>query len=162
MDGQSPGKKQMNIKVVRLDGTPASIGNFLMRWLLRIVEIQLAQGMVAIIAIAMNGKGQRLGDMAAGTTVVKVVKQQEVTAAEIFTLAGDGYVPQFPAVVMLSDRDAELIQQTLEVYRRHNNPEPARIVTEKVKARLGVQTDMTFEAFLTTILKDYSQLTAGK
>jgi uncharacterized RDD family membrane protein YckC len=162
MDGQSPGKRQMKIKVVRTDGTPATIGNYLLRWLLRLVEVQAAQGMIAVITIAWNGRGQRLGDIAAGTTVVKLVKQKDVTAAEIFTLATEDYVPQFPGVVMLSDRDAELIQQALEVYRRHDNLQPAMIVTEKIKTRLGIQTDMTFEAFLTTILKDYSQLTAGK
>jgi uncharacterized RDD family membrane protein YckC len=162
MDGQSPGKRQMKIKVVRTDGTPATIGNYLLRWLLRLVEVQTAQGMIAVITIAWNGRGQRLGDIAAGTTVVKLVKQKDVTAAEIFTLATDDYVPQFPGVIMLSDRDAELIQQALEVYRRHDNLQPAMIVTEKIKTRLGIQTDMTFEAFLTTILKDYSQLTAGK
>jgi uncharacterized RDD family membrane protein YckC len=162
MDGQSPGKRQMKIKVVRTDGTPATIGNYLLRWLLRLIEVQAAQGMIAVITIAWNGRGQRLGDIAAGTTVVKLVRQKDVTAAEIFTLATDDYVPQFPGVTMLSDRDAELIQQALEVYRRHDNLQPAMIVTEKIKTRLGIQTDMTFEAFLTTILKDYSQLTAGK
>ncbi|MBT1706673.1 RDD family protein [Fulvivirgaceae bacterium PWU5] len=162
MDGQSPGKRQMKIKVVRTDGTPATIGNYLLRWLLRLIEVQAAQGMIAVITIAWNGRGQRLGDIAAGTTVVKLVKQKDVTAAEIFTLATEDYVPQFPGVIMLSDRDAELIQQALEVYRRHDNLQPAMIVTEKIKTRLGIQTDMTFEAFLTTILKDYSQLTAGK
>jgi uncharacterized RDD family membrane protein YckC len=162
MDGQSPGKRQMKIKVVRTDGTPATMGNFLLRWLLRLVEVQAAQGMIAIITIAWNGRGQRLGDIAASTTVVKLVKQQDVTAAEIFTLATEDYVPQFPNVTILTDRDAELIQQALEVYRKHDNLRPAMIVTEKIKTRLGIQTDMTFEAFLTTILKDYSQLTAGK
>lgn len=162
MDGQSPGKRQMKIKVVRTDGTPATMGNFLLRWLLRLIEVQAAQGMIAIITIAWNGRGQRLGDIAAGTTVVKLVKQQDVTAAEIFTLAAEDYVPRFPGVAMLTDRDAELIQQALEVYRRHDNLQPVMIVTEKIKTRLGIQTDMTFETFLTTILKDYSQLTAGK
>jgi uncharacterized RDD family membrane protein YckC len=162
MSGQSPGKRQMKIKVVRVDGTPATVGNFLMRWLLRIIEVQIMQGMIAIITIAMNGKGQRLGDIAAGTTVVKLVPQEAVTAQEVFTLAGDDYEPQFPSVVMLSDRDVELIQQALEVYRKHDSLRPVMLLTEKVKTKLGIQTDMTFENFLTTVLKDYSKLTSGK
>lgn len=162
MSGQSPGKRQMKIKVVRVDGTPATVGNFLMRWLLRIIEVQIMQGMIAIITIAMNGKGQRLGDIAAGTTVVKLVPQEAVTAQEVFTLTNDDYEPQFPSVVMLSDRDVELIQQALEVYRKHDNLRPVMLLTEKVKTKLGIQTDMTFEKFLTTVLKDYSKLTSGK
>lgn len=162
MNGQSPGKRQMKIKVVRTDGTPATVGNFLMRWLLRIIEVDLAQGMIAIITIALNGNGQRLGDMAADTTVVKLVPQEAVTAAEVFTLADEEYVPLFPSVVLLSDRDVELIQRALEVYRKHDNLQPVMMITEKVKRILGVQPDMTFENFLTTVLKDYSKLTSGK
>ncbi|HEY9008190.1 MAG TPA: RDD family protein [Ohtaekwangia sp.] len=162
MGGQSPGKRQMKIKVVRIDGTPATVGNYLMRWLLRIIEVQAMSGMVAIITIALNNKGQRLGDIAAGTTVVKLVPQQAVTANEVFTLAEDDYVPQFPAVAMLSDRDVELIQQALEVYRKHDNIQPVMLITEKIKRMLSIETDMTFENFLTTILKDYSKVTSGK
>ncbi|WP_331970381.1 RDD family protein [Ohtaekwangia sp.] len=162
MGGQSPGKRQMKIKVVRIDGTPATVGNFLMRWLLRIIEVQAMSGMVAIITIALNNKGQRLGDIAAGTTVVKLVPQQAVTASEVFTLTEDDYVPLFPEVARLSDRDVELIQQALEVYRKYDNIQPVMRITEKIKSMLSIETDMTFENFLTTILKDYSKVTSGK
>lgn len=162
MDGQSPGKRQMKIKVVREDGTPATVGNYLMRWLLRIVEVQIMQGMVAIIAIASNGKGQRLGDLAAGTTVVKLVRREEVTANEVFTLATDDYEPMFPSAVLLTDRDVEIIQQALVAYRKQDNLQPVMVLTDKVKKLLNVETDMTFEKFLTTVLRDYSKLTSGK
>src|SRR5882724_8582189 len=33
MNGQSPGKRAMNIKVLRLDGTPAAVGNYVLRWI---------------------------------------------------------------------------------------------------------------------------------
>ena len=102
MNGQSPGKRQMNIKVVRLDGTPATIGNYIIRWLLRLIEIDFLSGAVALLTIAISGKGQRLGDIAAGTTVVKLVKQAAVTAKEVFTLADENYSPVFQQVIQLN------------------------------------------------------------
>jgi uncharacterized RDD family membrane protein YckC len=160
MDGQSPGKKQMGIKVVRLDGTPPTIGNYIIRWLLRLVEIDLLSGAIAVLTIAVNGKGQRLGDIAAGTAVVKLVKQREVTAKEVFTLASEDYVPVFHQVALLTDRDIELIQQALELNRTTGNDRPVMAVTEKIKSLLGIQTDMPPVKFLYTIVKDYGHITA--
>ncbi|MBX2960981.1 MAG: RDD family protein [Cyclobacteriaceae bacterium] len=162
MNGQSPGKRQMKIKVVRLDGSPATIGNYIIRWLVRIFEIDLFSGALALLVIAISGKGQRLGDIAAGTTVVKLVEQQAVTAQQVFTLTEDAYSPVFQQVVQLNDQDIELIQQALEVNRTTGNSVPVMAVTEKVKNTLGIQTDLPPVKFLYTIVKDYGHITAGK
>lgn len=162
MDGQSPGKRQMNIKVVRVDGTPATLGNYVVRWLMRVVDIQFFSGLIAIIVIAASGKGQRLGDLAAGTTVIKMVAQREATAREVFTLPEENYVPAFSNVVhYLSDRDVELIQQALVVYRDTNNEAPLIAIGEKIEAMLGIQTDMTPAEFLKRVINDYTHLSAG-
>lgn len=162
MNGQSPGKRQMNIKVVRLDGTPPTIGNYIIRWLLRLIEIDVLSGAIALFTIAVNGKGQRLGDIAAGTTVVKLVEQRAVTANEVFTVSEDTYTPVFHQVIQLNDQDIEVIQQALEVNRTTGNSVPVMAVTEKVKNRLGIQTDLPPVKFLYTIVKDYGHITAGK
>ncbi|UYN86620.1 MAG: RDD family protein [Cyclobacteriaceae bacterium] len=162
MNGQSPGKRQMNIKVVRLDGAPPTIGNYIIRWLLRLIEIDVLSGAIALFTIAANGKGQRLGDIAAGTTVVKLVEQRAVTANEVFTVSEDTYTPVFQQVIQLNDQDIEVIQQALEVNRTTGNSIPVMAVTEKVKNRLGIQTDLPPVKFLYTLVKDYGHITAGK
>lgn len=162
MNGQSPGKRALNIKVVRLDGTPPTIGNYVIRWLLRLIEIDALSGAVALVVIAVSEKGQRLGDMAAGTTVVKLAGQQAVTAKEVFTVAEENYVPVFSQVIQLNDGDIELIQQALEVNRSSGNYQPVLAVTEKVKSSLGIQTDLPPVKFLYTLVKDYGYITAGK
>jgi uncharacterized RDD family membrane protein YckC len=161
MDGQTPGKRQMKIKVVRLDGTPATIGNFVMRWMIGIMEIHISEGTLAMVCIAMNGKGQRLGDIAAGTTVVKIAAKQEITFQDIFTTADDDHIAQFPAVINLSDYDIELIKQSLEVLERTSNVEPAYAITEKIKEKLNLQPDVPSIDFLRILLKDYSRLTSS-
>ena len=160
MDGQSPGKRQMGIKVVKLDGSPATIGSYIIRWLIRIIEINMLSGAIAMIIIAVGGKGQRLGDIAAGTTVVKLVPRKEVTAKEIFTIAEDDYVPTFSQVLQLSDGDIEIINQALHVNRNTGNAKPVLAITEKIKAMLGVESDMPPVKFLYTIVKDYGYYTS--
>ncbi len=162
MNGQSPGKRQMNIKVVRLDGTPPTIGNYVIRWLFRLIEIDFLSGAVAVVAIAVGGKGQRVGDLAAGTAVIKEVEQREVSAKEVFTVSEENYTPVFLQVVNLTDQDIELIQQALDVNRTTGNFQPVLAVTEKIRNALGIQTDLPPLKFLYTIVKDYGHLTAGK
>jgi uncharacterized RDD family membrane protein YckC len=160
MDGQSPGKRQMQIKVVRLDGTPPTIGNYIMRWMLRLIEIDVMSGAIAMIVIAVNGKGQRLGDVAAGTAVIKLVKFEATTARQVFTTPEDNYVPVYQQVTQLSGNDIELIQQALEVNRETGNAKPANAVAVKIQTLLGIQTDMPPVKFLYTVVKDYNHLTS--
>ncbi len=70
--GQTPGKKLLGIRVVRDNGLPLSLRHALIRNLLRIADMlpppaYILGGMSAVI----SKKGQRLGDMAAGTLVVR-------------------------------------------------------------------------------------------
>ena len=160
MDGQSPGKRAMRIKVIRMDGTPASIGDYLLRWIFSFVDYYILSGVIAVIIVAAGGKGQRLGDLVAGTSVIKLIEQKEITAEEVFITAAHEYTPIFSQVVHLSERDIELIQRALEVYRDQQNIEPVMAVTERIKSLLGVQTDLTPVHFLYTVVKDFQHITS--
>jgi hypothetical protein len=120
----------------------------------------MLSGAIAMLVIAVGGKGQRLGDMAAGTTVVKLVQQKEITSREIFTIAEESYVPTFSQVLQLNDGDIEIINQALRVNRSTGNSKPVLAITEKIKALLGVESDMPPVKFLYTIVKDYGYYTS--
>ena len=156
-NGQSIGKKSQNIRVMRLDGTVPSIGDYLLRWLLRIIDLQMA-GLVAIISIAASQRGQRLGDMAAGTTVVKLrpLPAHAATLAGINPLAG--YQVVFPQVAVLADHDVALVRQLVQQARARHNYEVLNEVATKVKALTGIQTDLLDEPFLQTVLRDHAHL----
>lgn len=160
MDGQTPGKRSMTIKVIRLDGTPASIGDYLIRWIFSFIDFYILSGAIAVIIVAAGGKGQRLGDVVAGTSVVKLIQQKEITANAIFVGAETEYVPTFPQVIHLNDRDIELIQRALEVNRDYGNSQPMMAVAERIKSSLGVQTDLPPVKFLYTVVKDFQHLTS--
>jgi uncharacterized RDD family membrane protein YckC len=162
MNGQTPGKNVMKIQVIRLDGTPASVGGYIFRWLFAIVDFGFFGGAVAVVVIAVGGKGQRLGDIVAGTTVVKLAQQKEITSSDVFIVAEATYVPTFEQVVQLSTRDIEVIQRALDANREHGTYQPLEIITEKIKSMLGIQSDLPPSEFLYTIVKDYNSLTAGR
>ncbi len=160
MNGQSPGKSVMNIKVIRLNGTPPTIGDYILRWIFRFIDFWIFSGAVALIFIALGGKGQRLGDVVAGTSVVKLIEQKEITAKEVFVTADVAYAPIFGQATQLNERDIEIIQRALEVNRDLGNPKPMLAVTEKIKTQLGIQTDLPPIKFLYTLIKDFNHLTS--
>lgn len=155
MNGQSPGKRQVGIRVIRLDGTPATVGNYLLRWLFRPVECNA----LGAIIIAVSRKGQRIGDMVAGTTVIKVSPQDTPSAAdEIGILTEPDYQPVFPQAAQLSDADIEVIRQALAASRDSGNRAPVEAAAERVKSRFGISSDFPAVKFLYTVLRDYTHL----
>ena len=71
MHGQTPGKRAMKVRVIRDDGTPVTANEVLVRNILRVVDF-LPVGYAAGAAVMFfNPLCKRLGDMAAGTIVVK-------------------------------------------------------------------------------------------
>ncbi|HEX8503786.1 MAG TPA: RDD family protein, partial [Hymenobacter sp.] len=156
-NGQSIGKKARDIRVMRLDGTAPVLGDYLLRWLLRIVDTGLFGGLVALITIAANGRGQRLGDLAAGTTVVKLRPQApSPLAPTLESLAG--YQVVFPQAALLADHDVALIRQLMQQARARGNYEVLNDVANKVKSITGIYTDLQDEPFLQTVLRDHAHL----
>ncbi len=71
MRGQTPGKKSMKLRVIHDDGTAVAGTSILVRNILRIVDfLPVAYG-VGLVAIFVNKHCKRLGDLAAGTIVIK-------------------------------------------------------------------------------------------
>jgi uncharacterized RDD family membrane protein YckC len=88
--GQTPGKRIMGIRAVCLDGTAMGFSQSAARNLLRLVDnLTLAYGS-AFLASLGTPERRRLGDLAAGTLVVRV----EERALSAPTVAEDGDVPE--------------------------------------------------------------------
>jgi uncharacterized RDD family membrane protein YckC len=69
--GQSPGKRLVKLRVVRLDGTPASAVQIIIRNVGRLVDIFPGFYAVGLTVMFLNDQSRRLGDFAAGTLVVR-------------------------------------------------------------------------------------------
>jgi uncharacterized RDD family membrane protein YckC len=151
LDGQTVGKMALKIKVIRLDGSKATLSSYLLRWLLSIVDVSLFSGIVAILTIAINGKGQRVGDIAGGTAVIKT--QPTLQLEDILTPDQDeNYQPQYPAVTQLTDKDIRTIRKVLAT----KNEELIEATMHKIEAILGVNSMDTGQVFLWQIVNDYN------
>lgn len=69
--GRTPGKRRLGIRVVRDDGGPVRFTDSVIRNVLRIVDMLPGYYAVGIVAALLSKSGKRLGDMAAGTVVVR-------------------------------------------------------------------------------------------
>jgi len=81
-NGQTPGKRAMKLRVIRDDGGAVTFVSVLIRNVLRLVD-SLLGGAIGVISILVSKKCQRLGDMAAGTLVVREQVQGAPRMVEI-------------------------------------------------------------------------------
>lgn len=154
--GQSLGKKIIKIKVVKLDGTQPSVGSFLLRWLIRFFEIDLIYGLIALISIAASKNKQRLGDMAAGTTVIIV--RPAVTLKDTILQAEQKpeYKITFPQVTNLTEKDIEIMKEVYDFYMKTGKTDGLTKLSEKVRTKAGIQTSMRDGELISTLMKDYN------
>ena len=153
MNGQSLGKRAKDIKVVKLNGVAPSIGDYLLRWIFRIVDTMMFGGLVAVISVGATERNQRLGDLAAGTTVIRTrpVKRDQYLNVR----PDEDYQIVFPEVNHLTDKDIALIRKLVYKARQHQNATLLSKVAERTKTATGIETDLDDLQFLKTVLKDH-------
>ena len=160
-DGQSVGKRMAGVKVARLDGQRPRLGDYLLRWILRPVDLTLTSGVVAILSVLLTRRGQRLGDLAAGTTVVKV-QEQSVAHDTLFARLTPSYEPTFRQARRLSGEDVAVARDVLRAYRENTqSPAPLRLSRElkgRLESEMGVSSDLPAPRFLEAVVKDYNHL----
>lgn len=157
-NGQTPGKALLQIRVVRKDGTRPSFSNFLIRWLLVFIDITLTGGGVAVVCILLNGKGQRLGDIAAGTTVIserKTVSIQETLSVDL----PENYKPSYPQVTVLSDRDIQQVKNLYDSARRNEQHHIIIALSEKLAGLMDVKVEERPIDFVRKVITDYNYYT---
>jgi uncharacterized RDD family membrane protein YckC len=112
--GQTLGKRMANIRVVRLDGEIPTVNDYLLRAVFQYIDTILSGGILAAILISSTTRQQRLGDMTAGTTVIRKRHSTSVHLKSILnidTLAS--YEPIYPQVKMLNEQDMLTIKQVI-------------------------------------------------
>ena len=164
MDGQTFGKRGQKIKVVRLDGKPLTWGDLFLRSVLRLVDFTLSSGIIGAAFIMTSAYRQRLGDMAAFTTVIRIGGNRKFSIREITqTPTNTNYQVQFPQVRDLPESDVLQIQQILQRCQKNKNYEHQVLLSDLVSHLVkilniqGIPKDQI--AFLKTIIADYVVLT---
>ncbi|MFK7935861.1 MAG: RDD family protein [Saprospiraceae bacterium] len=163
-NGQSWGKKTMKIKVARLDGLEASTSDYLLRAVFQIVDTLFSGGVLAILFISSSDKNQRLGDLTANTTVIKLNSDRRFSLPDILKIDSlSKYEPQYPAVTRLTEQDMLVIKSAIKRHQQYKNQAHAVIiseVTKQVSEQLQIaEVPKNKVEFLKTLIRDYIVLT---
>ncbi|MFK7812207.1 MAG: RDD family protein [Maribacter sp.] len=160
-NGRTVGKMLLKMRVVRLDGSPVSWSNYLVRWMLRIVDIWItppAIGAVGMVAILFSDRGQRLGDASAGTVVISTKNKTKVSHT-ILEEVEEAYNPVFTNVTILTDKDVRLIKETYLIAQKSHDFKTLKTLRDKVESLLGTSSELYDKQYIDTVLKDYNFFT---
>lgn len=159
-NGQTVGKKLMGIKVIDMDGREPSLSQYLLRWLLRLIDVGITMGIGALLTAIFTKYSQRLGDLAAGTVVIDQTGKTNLKETIYLDVTEDkAYKPVFPEVMRLTDRDINGIRNLLDTKYTKENDTYTLQVTQRIKEVLHIEADMEPRTFLEQLLHDYNFLT---
>ena len=150
--GRTPGKRWSSLRVVCDDGSPVTFRASALRNLVRLVDFLPGLYLVGTIAIFATRHNQRLGDLAAGTIVVR-----EPRAAVPAPALPAADADELPAWDVSGLRDAELAALRRFLERRHAlEVVPRNRLASELAERLrpsvgGVGADLAPERFLELI-----------
>jgi uncharacterized RDD family membrane protein YckC len=84
-NGQTPGKRWLKLRVIREDGRPVSFWEAAVRNLLRTFDIMpWPFYSIGLISVFISSRDQRVGDMVAGTVVVREREAEAPAFAQVF------------------------------------------------------------------------------
>ncbi|WP_415325363.1 RDD family protein [Chryseobacterium sp. MMS23-Vi53] len=160
MEGQTPGKKLMKIRVVKIDGYQAGFGDYMIRWIFRIIDTTFVC-VVGLISMIVSKNNQRLGDIAAGTAVISLKNNINISHTILENIKDD-YIPTFPQVIALSDNDMRIIKDNYLKAMRVDDRQIISKLSDKIKSILKLDNDsikMTERQFIGVVIKDYNYYT---
>lgn len=158
MDGKTIGKSFMQLRVVKLDGTKAGFSSYFVRWILRIIDVSISSGGIAVFTILIRGKGQRVGDIAAGTTVISEKKRIFLKDTLLRELPQD-YSPKFPQVTIFKDNEMQTIKNLYDNAKRNGNHNVVLSLSNRIKKVTEISTDLQPIDFVDIVIKDYNYYT---
>ena len=173
-DGQTPGKRLLKLRVIREDGRPITLWEAIARNLLRIFDafpgFLVPIYSAGLIAIFLSGRDQRVGDLFAGTVVIRERSGEAPTFADVFSnpIADAAYRrvqkrTEFQAdISAMTEGEIEVVESFLR--RRWDLTERQRLwmawrialpIMFKLRPRYEPET-FTYEGFLEELLARFS------
>lgn len=167
--GQTPGKRLVRIRVIKTSGYPIGFVDAAVRNLLRVVDMLPAFYGLGLVTMFVNRQSRRLGDLAAGTLVVK--ERPRVSARDLGGTEDAPIPPRTVPVPGSEDRDElewdlrALTPRDLQIMGEYLDrasgfaPEVQRRIGEEVAAmvagRIGARTPLDPIPFLQRVLDLY-------
>ncbi len=158
--GQTLGKKIVKIQVVKIDGYQAGFMDFFIRWLMRIVDVNLMSGVIGLVTIGSSKNHQRLGGISSGTAVISKKNKINISHTILEEVAKD-YVPTYFSAIKLSDNDVRIVKENYERAKLRGDHKTILILKDKVVKVIGEDPKAENKAsqFIETVIKDYNYFT---
>lgn len=154
--GKTLGKFIMKTRVVMADGARPTIGALLIRWLLEVIDVYFC--LVGIVPIIITCRHQRLGDLAAGTMVVKEpdMRDMHISLSE-FAYARPDYTPTYNNAQRLTLAQADVIADVIARIEKTHTVDREKLfkLSSKVEKVLSLPHQEKPLSFLRTVLNDY-------
>ena len=158
-NGQSLGKRVLGLRVIKEGGYPISFADAAIRNLVRIVDFLPFCYGVGLLSMLINRNWRRLGDLAAGTLVIKIARTEltptrpgSETDEPSISISPEGFVYAGwiqPALVTETEmgviREYLTRRPTLPVYRRS---ELARTIASPIVEKMGGTGSIGYDKFL--------------
>jgi uncharacterized RDD family membrane protein YckC len=153
-NGQTPGKHIMRLRVVREDGRPARFFEVFIRNIIRfVIDLQpFPSYAVGVVSIIFSPRSKRIGDLVAGTVVIKeratsipsleeIIRISEIEQQQVLQAASAQF--RFD-LRRLTQTELRAVRTFLK--RRYELPEPNRSalaarIAQAVSAKLGIRTE---------------------
>jgi uncharacterized RDD family membrane protein YckC len=163
-NGQSWGKKITGLKIVKVNGNEIRLSDSISRWVFRLVDIYLSIGGIGMFLITSTVRSQRLGDIVANTTVIKIKPGDSPRLQQIEKIRSlEDYTPTYRQVVQMNESQMLLIKSALEETKQYPNKshkdalsELTEIICERLQIQKAEERD---DQFLQQIINDYIVLT---
>lgn len=158
MGGRTPGKIIAGIRVTNLDGSTPGITSYFLRWLLLPIDLLPSGIGIGCLLIALSKNHQRIGDLSAGTVVIRNIKPPKLNLDTDFMEFSDDYKPTYDQVILLSDGQIRFISNVLyDPLNKRAISSSVHSLSGKVKEILKVETttELDDRSFLETVIRDY-------
>jgi uncharacterized RDD family membrane protein YckC len=169
-NGQTPGKRWLRLRVIREDGRPITFWEAAARNLVRIFDmLPSTLYSVGLVAVFISSRDQRVGDMVAGTVVVREREAQAPSFEDVFSAPTSDAalrrsfkpVPFKAALAPLTEPEVEVIEAFLR--RRWDlNDAPRQWMAWRIATPLLYKlkpefdpAEFTYEGFLEELLHRY-------
>jgi uncharacterized RDD family membrane protein YckC len=163
--GQSIGKKIMRLKVVKCNGDLPSNEDFLLRWAFRMVDVSFSFTALAATLILTSEHKQRLGDILAGTLVIRLRPEGNQHKRRVFEEEAKAQAREFlyPDLIAFNDQEMMLIKNLLARYYKNPSPthqnllqQAAQTIAQKIKLSKVPKDPVRF---LEAVLEEYVLMT---
>ena len=183
-NGQTFGKMICRIRVVKINGYHAGFPEYFTRWVFRLIDfwtgiflmvflipllgdeagavvsgmLLMLSGFVAFFLIVRTKNSQRLGDIVAGTTVLKL-KEKHSIGITILEELKESYQPTYSQVLRLTDNDARIIKDTFTIALKNRDHATLSRLKNRLESVMEVQTNQSDADFIDTVMKDFNYYT---